>query len=536
MSKRIPIKPILRLLSLNISSNEIARIRHISKNSIKAVSSIAKEKNLTYADIKDLESNQLYQDFFPGKDNGESIYKKVDYQYIHKELEKKGVYLNLLWMEYKDKCEENDELAVGYAKFCRDYHGFRTENSLVNHLIHKPGISIETDWSGPTMKIYDSLGKVIKVYLFVATLPYSQYTYVEPCLNMKEKSWLLCNIHMYEFFGGVTPQTICDNLKTGVTKHPKEGEILLNEDYECLARYYVTAILPCGVRKPRHKASVEGNVGNIATAIIAKLRNQEFSDFEELQAAVKEKLDDFNTAPFEKREGSRKEIFLREEKPKLHPLPENRYDLGIWVYKRKINKASYVTYNKNFYSCPHQYIGKYVDLKVSENTISIFLKDNRIQCHKLFLSTVTNKTRTDPKDFPSYFATVINDVESIRKRALDIGKPVLVAIDQILDCERIKEQGFLACKSVLGLQKQYGKERLFYACQYALEKQQVPKYRLLKSILSNNRDIILKEKEHQTYTNEGKVDSEEENIGYSRGDDYYKTKSDDIDKVGEKND
>ena len=78
---------------------------------------------------------------------------------------------------------------------------------------------------------------------------------------------------MYNFFGGVPTGLICDNLKTGVVAHPKEGEIILTQDYEALGAHYVTAIMPAGIRKPKQKASVEGTVGKIATAIIAKLRN-----------------------------------------------------------------------------------------------------------------------------------------------------------------------------------------------------------------------------------------------------------------------
>ena len=33
-------------------------------------------------------------------------------------------------------------------------------------------------------------GELIKVHLFVATLPYSQYSYVEPCLKMDMDSFL----------------------------------------------------------------------------------------------------------------------------------------------------------------------------------------------------------------------------------------------------------------------------------------------------------------------------------------------------------
>ena len=72
-----------------------------------------------------------------------------------------------------------------------------------------------------TMRILNpASGEEIKVYLFVATLPYSRYTYVEPCLDMKEDTWLRCHVHMYDFFGGVSVRTVCDNLKTGVSVIP----------------------------------------------------------------------------------------------------------------------------------------------------------------------------------------------------------------------------------------------------------------------------------------------------------------------------
>ena len=51
---------------------------------------------------------------------------------------------------------------------------------------------------------------------------------------MKQDTWLKCHIDMFEFFGGIPIKIVCDNLKTGVIKHPKEGEIVLNEAYESL--------------------------------------------------------------------------------------------------------------------------------------------------------------------------------------------------------------------------------------------------------------------------------------------------------------
>lgn len=87
------------------------------------------------------------------------------------------------------------------------------------------------------------------------------------------------------FSGGVATRLVCDNLKTGVVSYPKEGEVVLTVDYEAMGSHYQTAIMPASIRKPKQKASVEGTVGKIATAIIARLRNEAFYSFEDLKAA-----------------------------------------------------------------------------------------------------------------------------------------------------------------------------------------------------------------------------------------------------------
>ena len=111
------------------------------------------------------------------------------------------------------------------------------------------------------------------------------------------------------------------NLKTGVITHPREGDIVLNKSYEDFSNHYCTAIMPAGVKKPKQKASVEGTVGKIATAIIACLRNSEYTSMIDLKSDVAAALENFNNKPFQKREGSRREIFEVNERITLHPLP-----------------------------------------------------------------------------------------------------------------------------------------------------------------------------------------------------------------------
>ncbi|WP_262176532.1 hypothetical protein [Saccharococcus sp. Marseille-Q5394] len=67
----------------------------------------------------------------------------------------------------------------------------------------KPGEIIEVDWAGTTLQITDrSTGKALLAYVFIATLPYSQYSYVEAFLDMKSANWLMAHIHALGYFWG----------------------------------------------------------------------------------------------------------------------------------------------------------------------------------------------------------------------------------------------------------------------------------------------------------------------------------------------
>ena len=119
-----------------------------------------------------------------------------------------------------------------------------------------------------------------------------------------------------------------DNLKTGVIKNTKD-ETVVNKSYQEMAEHYGTAIIPARPRKPKDKAFVEGSVGVVSTWILAALRNQQFLSLKELNIAIQEKLTVFNNKPFQKKEGSRAELF-QEEQLFLLPLPPTPFELAVW--------------------------------------------------------------------------------------------------------------------------------------------------------------------------------------------------------------
>ena len=124
---------------------------------------------------------------------------------------------------------------------------------------------MEVDWSGPTMQLTDPVtGKTTTVYLFVGCLPFSRYAFVEPCLDMKQGTWSRAHVAMVEAFSGSVPRIVPDDLKTGVIKHSREGEVVLNDAYREMAGRYSAAVLPARIKAPRDKASGENTVWHVA--------------------------------------------------------------------------------------------------------------------------------------------------------------------------------------------------------------------------------------------------------------------------------
>ena len=510
MAKKINAKLVIELLGKGMSGREIARTRHIAPQSVRKVREAADEKGVTWEDVEHLNEGEVYDLLFPEQAEAEAACLQVDLDYVHRELMRDGVTLLLLYEEHCDRAAAEGLAHKSYTTFCRSYADYVVAKSVTNHLEHKPGQVMEVDWNGTTMRLScEATGEVATAYLFVACLPYSQYSYVEATLDMKQNTWLMCHVHAWEFFGGVAVRTVCDNLKVGVVKHPRDGEVVLNEAYEALGRHYMTAIMPTGVRKPKQKASVEGTCGKVASAIVARLRNERFETLEQLNAAIREKLDEFNAAPFQKREGSRTLVFEEVESAFLEPLPALPFEVCSWVYGRTVNLDFHVVFEKNRYSVPHALVGKKVDLKVTGSMVEVYSGAERVASHPRFPSFVQYRYSTDGSHMPPQFVKPEWDDKRILRWAGEIGPSTHAVVARIFDGVQVKEQAYNPALAVLNLTKQYAERDLEDACEYALAKTARPRCRFIKTVLASNA------------AKRAEGAGEEPNGGYIRGEGYY---------------
>ena len=323
-------RKILELYSQGYSQRSIESSVRNSHQTVRAVIDQAAKLNVTWPLEEDVTNEMLDELFYGKRTNDPSPYAVIDFDYIQRKLSKKGVTLTLLWQEYCERAYANGETPYMSTQFGDKYRRWARITKATMRVTHKPGDVMQVDWAGGTIPYFDSItGEEYKAYLFVAALPCSSYLYVEACTDMEQENWLMCHVHAYEYFGGVTRVLVPDNLKTGVTANTRY-ETQLNESYRELAEYYGTAIVPARVRKPQDKGLVERSVGFSTTWITAALREQKFFSFAEVKDAVSERLEIINTKPFQKRPGSRREAYLSEEKEFMLPLPKRPYEPSVW--------------------------------------------------------------------------------------------------------------------------------------------------------------------------------------------------------------
>ena len=509
-------REILRLTALGLSQRDIMQSLDVAQKTVVKVQHRAQELKLSWPLDESMTDDALGKLMFPKESKASSSKKMPDFEYIQKELLRNGVNKKLLWTEYLEECRQSGDEPLMYSQFCYHIQQDEEKRHATMHIGRKPGDQIEVDWAGDPAKIIDpDTGEIIDAYLFVGVMTYSQYPYVEAFINEKQKAWITAHVHMYEYFGGVTRILVPDNCKTAVIHNNNWYDQQINTVYHEMAEHYGTAIIPARVRTPKDKPNAEGTVGNISTWITAALRNEQFFSLAELNAAIRKKLYEFSRRPFQKKEGSRYEIFHDEELPLLAKLPTTPYEIAEW-------KAATVQFNYHIsvdgmlYSVPYEFIKRKVDVRVTDTTIEIFYNHNRIASHRRLYgrkgqySTIAEHM---PEDHQKYLEW---NGDRFRQWAERIGINTSKVVNALLASQRVEQQSYRSCMGLLKLADKYSVDRLEAACARALTYTASPSYKSIKNILVAGQEHISSEKSKEspsTTSNQHAI---------TRGADYYR--------------
>ncbi len=149
------IREVLRLrFEKNLSERQMAQAIGVGRTTIQGFLKKAAQAQLTWPLPPELNDVQLEKLFFP---SGPLKFEKnasrpfPDFLYLHKELKKKGVTLQLLWEEY----QQANPQGYQYTQFRVHYRQWEKTLEPVMRQTHKAGEKMFVDYAGMTMGVVD---------------------------------------------------------------------------------------------------------------------------------------------------------------------------------------------------------------------------------------------------------------------------------------------------------------------------------------------------------------------------------------------
>jgi transposase len=201
--------------------------------------------------------------------------------------------------------------------------------------------------------------------------------------------------------------------------------------------------------------------------LLGRLRHRRFYGLAELNAAIGEMLRQLNEERLLRRLGvTRRALFEQLDRPNLKPLPAQPYAFAEWRLRR-VGVDYHVEVEDHYYSVPHRFARSEVEVRLTPQTVEVFLKGERIAAHRR--ASGNHRHTTVPEHMPSSHRRYADwTIERIRREAAVIGPATAALCELILERRPHPEQGFRACLGILRLLRPFGADRLEAAATRAL--------------------------------------------------------------------
>jgi transposase len=454
----------LRLTAAGLSQRQIARSLHLSHGVVGKYQAAAHRAGLSWPLPEALDDVTLANRLCTKESSrAPTAHVAPDFANIHEQLKEKGVTRLLLWEEYR---AAHPDQSYSYTQFCFHYQQWQSHLKLVMRQTHRAGEKLFVDYAGPTVPIVNPItGEIREAQIFVAVLGASNYTYAEATWTQGLADWIGAHTRAFSFFEGVPALVVPDNPRSGVTKACRY-EPLLNTSYQQMLAHYGTAALPARPYKPRDKAKVEVAVQVVERWILARLRHRTFHSLFALNLAIRELLTALNERPFKKLPGSRRSQFEALDRPALRPLPAQAYEYAEWR-KARVSLDYHVEVDKHYYSVPHSLLRQQLDVRLTERTVELFQRGQRVAVH--VRSKRQGSHSTQPEHMPkAHRAHMEWTPGRLLNWAVEVGPHTRDLVKHLLWTRPHPEMGYRSCLGLLNLGKRFGRQRLEAACERAL--------------------------------------------------------------------
>ena len=478
------VKQLLRMHGQGVGIRTIAKRLGISRNTVKSYLTKVGICNKSLDELLAMDDPELERFFFAGhlshkERDRYSVIVKLLPNYA-KELTKTGVTRQLLWEEYI----EAYPTGYSHTQFCYHLQQYLKNSKPSMVLTHKPAERLFVDFAGKKLSCIDpDTGEVTPYQVFVACLPYSDYSFAIAVPSQKSVDFIHCLQECLAHLEGVPKTIVTDNLKAAVTKHDRY-EPDINKVLADFANHYGTTVTPTRTYKPQDKALVENAVKLVYTRVFAKIRNQKFFDLHTLNEAIKEKVLLHNQTRMQRKTYCREELFLSKEKPLLSALPEKVFEIKSYK-KLKVAKNNhiYLSSDKHHYSVPYQYIGKKTNVTFTPSLVKVYVDNKQVAVHQ----RAKEQGYTTKRDHlcSTHQHYLDRSPDYYQKRASQYSKVFSSYVAQLFKTRnQPPEQLYRSCDGLIKLSKQTEQETFDKACRIAMDYGQYT-YKFILNLISN---------------------------------------------------
>ena len=141
----------------------------LSKGAVSKYVVRAQIAGLDWAAVSGLDEAQIAAQLCPPAAAMRGERAAIDLPWVHRELRRKAVTLQLLWQEYRQA--HAGRATYQYTQFCQRYHDYAGSLRRSMRQVHRAGEKLFIYYDGPTMPVVNpDTGELRRAHIFVAVL------------------------------------------------------------------------------------------------------------------------------------------------------------------------------------------------------------------------------------------------------------------------------------------------------------------------------------------------------------------------------
>lgn len=472
---------LLRRLRAGESRNAIARVMHLSVNTVKFYRAWANVQNLLTGPLPDLAALEaLRRTTLPRRVERHPNQSSLEpYRAEVTELLQHNRNPRTIWRILQGRHADFSSSESAVRRLVNSLRANQPKEVTVR-LETPPGEVAQVDFGFVGYLADPATDQPRKTWAFTLVLGYSRHQFAEFVFDQTIPTWLLCHQHAFEFLGSVPKRVVLDNLKAAIIKaYTLDEDPEVQQSYRECAEHYGFLIDPCLPRKPQHKGKVErGGVAYIQQSFIPLL--PQGATLPEANRLLRDWL--FHTAGL-RVHGTTREIplarFEQVERAALLPLPPTPYDPALWK-RCTLHRDGHVQFEKSYYSAPSRLVGQTLWVRAGLREIRLFSEQHElVASHPRAAQPGQRFTR--PDHFPPHLArALLLTHDNCQAQADAIGPSTGQVIAELLASRPVDR--FRTVVRILGLADDFTPARLEAACALGLAHGDAS-YRTLKRLL-----------------------------------------------------